>query len=126
MATAISLRDRFLGGILGHALGDGLGAPFEGLTSELIYGTFGRPSDIVANPPVDTLHCTDDTHMAIAVAETLCAHGQIDTDALFRAFVAGYDPRRGYGPGTRRLIEAHPATLTVLPETVQTLGVEVV
>jgi poly(ADP-ribose) glycohydrolase ARH3 len=92
--------------MLGHALGDGLGAPFEGLSSELIFASFGRPTDIVAKPPVDVLYCTDDTHMSIGVAQVLCEKGAIDEDSLIQAFARNYDPKRGYGQGMRRLLEA--------------------
>lgn len=101
-----TLLERFQGCMLGHALGDGLGAPFEGLTSDLIYASFGKPTDIVAKPPVETLYCSDDTHMAIAVAEVLCETGTIDDEKLIQAFSRGYDPKRGYGSGMRQLLEA--------------------
>ena len=95
--------DQFLGCLLGHAVGDGMGAPFEGLSSDLIYHSFGRTAEIIAKPPVDRLMYTDDTQMMIGLAETLIAHGHVDQDALCQAFVASYDPRRGYGSGTRKM-----------------------
>ncbi|HVT79895.1 MAG TPA: ADP-ribosylglycohydrolase family protein [Phycisphaerae bacterium] len=101
-----SLLDRFKGCLIGHAVGDGLGAPFEGLTSELILAGHGRAADIVAHPPVETLYCTDDTHMSLGVAEVLCDAGTADEEKLMGAFSRNYDPRRGYGPGMRRLLEA--------------------
>ena len=103
---AVTLRDRFAGCLLGHAVGDAFGAPFEGLTSDSIYAQFGRPSEIMVKPPVETFYCTDDTHMSLAVAEMLCDHGGIDEDALIQAFARGYDPKRGYGQGMRKLLEA--------------------
>jgi poly(ADP-ribose) glycohydrolase ARH3 len=102
----LTLRERFLGCMLGHAVGDGLGAPFEGLDSNSIFSGFGRAADIVAKPPVDILYYTDDTHMSLAVAEVLCDHGSIDEGALIEAFARNYDPKRGYGQGMRRLLEA--------------------
>ncbi|MEI8194705.1 MAG: ADP-ribosylglycohydrolase family protein [Phycisphaerae bacterium] len=116
-------QDRFLGCLLGHAVGDAVGAPFEGLTSDLIYNSFGRTTDIIAKPPVEQLVYTDDTQMMIGLAETLLAHGRVNEDALCQAFVANYDPRRGYGTGTRRLLESLPAhpdwrsqTKTIFPD----------
>ena len=103
---APTVLERFLGSLLGHALGDSLGAPFEGLTSEWIFASFGRPADIVAKPPVETLYCSDDTHMAFAVAQVLCAAGTADEEQLIQAFATGYDPKRGYGQGMMRLLEA--------------------
>jgi poly(ADP-ribose) glycohydrolase ARH3 len=43
---------------------------------------------------------TDDTQMAIALAESLLAHGGIEEEALGHAFADAYDPSRGYGSGT--------------------------
>lgn len=103
---SIALADRFAGCLLGHAVGDGLGAPFEGMSADLIYGQFGRTSEIVAKPPVEMLYCTDDTHMSAAVAEVLCACGKVEDEPLIQAFARGYDPMRGYGTGMRRLLEA--------------------
>jgi poly(ADP-ribose) glycohydrolase ARH3 len=98
--------DRFLGCLLGQAVGDGLGAPFEGLPAEMIYDGFGAPSDILKNPTGETLYYTDDTQMMIGVAETLVAHGEIIEDRLCEAFATNYHPARGYGTGARRVLEA--------------------
>jgi poly(ADP-ribose) glycohydrolase ARH3 len=47
---------------------------------------------------------TDDTEMAIALAETLLERGRVDPDELGRAFLAACDLRRGYGGGTREVL----------------------
>ncbi|HVV82931.1 MAG TPA: ADP-ribosylglycohydrolase family protein, partial [Kofleriaceae bacterium] len=49
---------------------------------------------------------TDDTAMAIAIVETLDAHGEVDEDALAAAFAARYalEPVRGYGAGAHRIL----------------------
>jgi ADP-ribosylglycohydrolase len=51
---------------------------------------------------------TDDTAMAIAIVETLAAHGELDEDALAVAFAARYvhEPLRGYGSGAHRILTA--------------------
>lgn len=98
--------DRFRGCLLGLAVGDALGAPFEGMGAYDIYHGFGPVRGIVAKPPVDVLTYTDDTQMMIAVAEVLARNGRIDGDALMAAFVENFDPGRGYGQGARRVIEA--------------------
>lgn len=56
---------------------------------------------------------TDDTQMAIALAESLLDRGGVDELALGRAFADAHDPSRGYGSGTTevlRLVRAgvHP------------------
>src|SRR5262249_4534583 len=57
--TAPSL-DSFRGCLLGLALGDALGAPYEGLTGDVIFHHFGPPGDLLANPDEETLLYTDD------------------------------------------------------------------
>lgn len=47
---------------------------------------------------------TDDTQMAIALAESLLDRGGVEAEALGRAFVAAYDPQRGYGWGTTEVL----------------------
>lgn len=97
--------EQFLGCLLGQAIGDGLGAPFEGLFDDIIY-RMGPADEIVRNPREDVLYYTDDTQMAIGVAETLIQCGEIDEESLSASFAANYDPARGYGPGARRILEA--------------------
>jgi poly(ADP-ribose) glycohydrolase ARH3 len=82
--------------LLGLAIGDALGAPFEGR---------GRVDEaeldawVVAGTP---LRWTDDTHMAIGLARSLLANdGSVDLQHLGDTFAAGYgaEPWRGYGAG---------------------------
>ena len=101
-----SRADRFAGCLLGLAVGDALGAPYEGLTHADIFWQFGSPEKLVKNPSGDTLFYTDDTEMMIGVAETLAECGRIEEERLCRAFAENYHPERGYGQGARRVIEA--------------------
>ncbi len=100
-----TIGDAFRGVLLGQALGDALGAPYEGLTPALIAPIRDRfPSD---DPDAtEPLQYTDDTQMAIVVAEALAERGSIETEALAVAFAERYDPGRCYGPGARRILEA--------------------
>src|SRR5579883_118387 len=98
--------DRFAGCLLGLAVGDAIGAPYEGLTHADIFFQFGSPEKLVKNPSDDTLFYTDDTEMMIGVAETLAECGRIEEEQLCQAFVTNYHPERGYGQGARRVIEA--------------------
>ena len=101
-----SLADRFTGCLLGLAVGDAIGGPYEGLTSADIYFQFGTPELIVRNPSGDTLYYTDDTEMMIGVAETLVDCGRIEEERLCRAFAENYHPERGYGQGARKVLGA--------------------
>ena len=98
-------REQFVGCLLGQAIGDGLGAPYEGLPEDVVY-SMGPADAIVGGPQEDVLRYTDDTQMAVGVAETLLDRGEIDADALSAVFAANYDPARCYGPGARRILEA--------------------
>ncbi len=98
--------DRFAGCLLGLAVGDALGAPYEGLTHADIFFQFGTPDKLVKNPSGDTLFYTDDTEMMIGVTEALVECGRIEEARLCRAFADNYHPERGYGQGARHVIEA--------------------
>jgi poly(ADP-ribose) glycohydrolase ARH3 len=102
----LTLEDRCRGCLLGLALGDALGAPFEGIDAYGIYSAFGPTRKIVDHPPVDALFYTDDTQMMIGVAEALLADGAIVEHTLVSRFAHHFDPDRGYGPATRQVIEA--------------------
>ena len=98
--------DRFVGCLLGHALGDALGAPVEGLPPETIYYDFGPTRRLFERPPGFALVYTDDTQMTIGVAECLLVRGEIDANELAGRFRLNYEPWRGYGPGARKLLDA--------------------
>jgi poly(ADP-ribose) glycohydrolase ARH3 len=99
------LEDRFEGCLLGLAIGDALGGMFEAQSAEAIRARFPNAELLIAYP-TEEIWYTDDTQMAIGVAETLVAHGQIIEKALCQAFVANYVPSRGYGRGARAVLDA--------------------
>jgi poly(ADP-ribose) glycohydrolase ARH3 len=102
--TGPSVAERFEGCLLGLAVGDALGGRFEGMSAGGVRGHCPTVADLMDHPQ-DELWYTDDTQMAIGVAETLAAHGEIVEEHLCAAFVANYEPFRGYGWGTRLLLE---------------------
>jgi poly(ADP-ribose) glycohydrolase ARH3 len=92
--------DAAIGCLLGLALGDALGAPFEGRTRV-------EPSELdrLIGGAGD-LRWTDDTHMALTLAAALVAQGlPIDPEALGERFADAYhrEPWRGYGSGPPRV-----------------------
>ena len=101
-----SLADRFAGCLLGLAAGDALGGCFEGQTADSISRRFPTPQALVAAPPKNVLYYTDDTQMAIGVAEALVEDGTIREATLCRIFAANYVPSRGYGYGARLVLQA--------------------
>lgn len=92
-------KDQFTGCILGLALGDALGAPYEGgVLERLVWRLIGRTRD-------GRRRWTDDTQMALDLAESLLARDGLDTDDLAKRFAASYSWTRGYGPGTARVLK---------------------
>ena len=95
-------QDQFTGCLLGLAVGDALGAPFEGLNADNIYWGYGTGHALLEVPVGESLFYTDDTEMMVGVAQTLVDHGQIAEESLCREFAANYHPQRGYGQGMPR------------------------
>lgn len=96
---AIATRDQCHGSLLGLALGDALGAPFEGGPIERVtWWCISRASGV-------GLRWTDDTVMSLDIAESLVANGGLDVDDIARRFASSYRWSRGYGPGAARLLK---------------------
>ena len=97
--------NRFRGCLLGLAVGDALGGRFEAQTAAHIRERYPTVERLIDSGS-DELWYTDDTQMAIGIAETLAAHSSIIEEHLCKAFVANYVPSRGYGRGARTILEA--------------------
>jgi len=88
-----TLRKKFLGGMIGSALGDAIGEmAFRYPDRQLLI------TQIIHRPE---LTYTDDTAMAIGLAESIKRLGRIDEKDLGETFHRNYrrEPWRGYGPG---------------------------
>ncbi|MEM3464520.1 MAG: ADP-ribosylglycohydrolase family protein [Candidatus Bathyarchaeia archaeon] len=83
------LKSKFVGCLIGSAVGDALGSSFEGFSSSKVDAESfcGR--------------WTDDTHMMIGVAESLIANKAFDGNHMAQTFVKNYEqePWRGYASG---------------------------
>ncbi len=92
------LRSRFRGALLGVAVGDALGAPFEGSAP-------GSGSVLAAAAAPGPWRYTDDTLMTIGLAESLLERNGFDGVHMAARFAADYraEPWRGYGPGPPRV-----------------------
>lgn len=101
----IPLLSRFRGCLLGLAVGDALGGRFEARSGESIRERFASVQALI-DYPQDEIWYTDDTQMAIGIAQTLLEHGEIVESALCQAWVRNYVRSRGYGRGSRAVIEA--------------------
>jgi poly(ADP-ribose) glycohydrolase ARH3 len=90
-----TLEEHFRGSLLGLALGDAIGAPFEGgVLEQLLWRGIAR----------GRLRWTDDTQMALGTVESLLECDGLDPDHLARRWAANATWSRGYGPGARRLL----------------------
>jgi len=94
-----ALKSKFLGAFIGTAVGDALGAPFEGYSRV-------APEEIeTVAERLPVLTYTDDTHMMLGVAESLLRCRGFDGEDMAHTFVRNYErePYRGYGPGPPRI-----------------------
>jgi poly(ADP-ribose) glycohydrolase ARH3 len=88
-------KGKFIGALVGTAIGDAVGAGFE----------WQRASDVQAIESTadkrELLTYTDDTHMMIGTAESLVQKEGFDGEHMAHVFARNYEiePWRGYGPG---------------------------
>jgi len=88
-------KSKFVGCMIGSAIGDALGASFEGLwINRLNIEKFSLDGQ-----------WTDDTHMMIGVAESLIANKGFNGEHMAWTFIKNWEkePWRGYGPGPPRV-----------------------
>ena len=86
MSIDEDIRDRLRGVAVGAAIGDALGMPLE-------FGPAIPPDRLVRTMQPGRLPAgafTDDTEMALALADSLLEHAPLDADSLARHFVAWY------------------------------------
>jgi len=87
------LEEKFVGGMLGSAVGDAIG--------ELAFRYRRRESLLKRIEEVDILRYTDDTAMALGLAESLSEIGRVDEEHLGDTFKRNFErePWRGYALG---------------------------
>jgi ADP-ribosyl-[dinitrogen reductase] hydrolase len=118
----LSRVDRVRGCLLGSAVGDALGAPLEGLSSQQIKSHYGRVKNFVdgvqawkRKPYRWRLRglYTDDTQQAMALCDILLEHGRIDPERLAELYLSLATPKgafagahRGLGRSFRQVLGA--------------------
>ena len=95
-----------IGALVGSAVGDALGAPFEFQRGGLYSERFPQPvlagqGELIGGGPWSSGEFTDDTHMALALAESLLAHGALDAADLWSRWRAWAGPAKDVGIITR-------------------------
>lgn len=98
-SPSTELEERCRGAVLGLALGDALGAPHEGGPIErMLWRVIGSTRD-------GRRRFTDDTQMALDLADSLLRCGKVDQDDLAKTFAGSYRWSRGYGPAAARVLK---------------------
>ncbi|MCC6313493.1 MAG: ADP-ribosylglycohydrolase family protein [Thermomicrobiales bacterium] len=97
--------DRFLGALLGFAIGDAFGMPVAGLDRAAIAARFGAIEGYRPNEAEDVQagEVTEDTEVALAIIETLTTSaGELDVDMIGVRLVrlARSESRRWFPPAT--------------------------
>lgn len=83
--------DRFAGCLLGLAIGDALGMPFEGMRAETIRRRCGPVTRFLPARGLGPGQYTDDTKMMLCIAGSIADRGYVDTDDVARRFVDWLD-----------------------------------
>jgi len=93
MSEEVDLRSKFLGGMVGTGLGDAIG--------EMAFRRPGKERLLSAVEQHERLVYTDDTAMAIGLAQSIAEHGGLAQGRLGDTFRANYrrEPWRGYASG---------------------------
>jgi ADP-ribosyl-[dinitrogen reductase] hydrolase len=95
-------QSRIRGALLGLAVGDALGAPFEGGAPQEVGRAAEGGLEMSGGHGWEPGEWTDDTAMALLLAESIAEHGLIDTADVARRYIAwaSGDPK-GIGSITR-------------------------
>ncbi len=97
----VDLKSKFIGALIGTAVGDALGAPLEGWSMERVRSRYSEEKEL----KMRNGRYTDDTEMMIGVAESLIKNNGFNGEDMTRTFIKNYDPTRGYGPGSREALQ---------------------
>lgn len=96
---SLSLKSRFAGALLGCAVGDALGAPYEGLSEDELAGVENITSGFKEIPGYPLGQYTDDTQLTLALAETYIEHGRFDGGGFGQRVARLWSTREIVGAG---------------------------
>jgi ADP-ribosyl-[dinitrogen reductase] hydrolase len=99
------MREKYRGCLVGLAIGDALGVPVEGFSQQEIEGNFGQITDYV-DSPFGIGAWTDDTSMALAIAESYVQLGDCKIDDIAQRFIRWYKTDgRGIGITIKKVLD---------------------
>jgi ADP-ribosylglycohydrolase len=99
VSTAVPLQDRFLGCLLGCAVGDALGAPYEGLWSHSIPAGEALLSEFAEFEGYPSGQFTDDTQLTLATVRSILQVGDLSPAHVARSIAALWKRAEVIGPG---------------------------
>lgn len=91
------MRSRFIGCLLGCAIGDALGMPLEGMTRDEILGTYGEVREFLPARGLPAGSYTDDTQLTIELTESIIESGDFDPRDFSRRIADWRDYAVGAG-----------------------------
>lgn len=95
----MTLRERFLGCLVGCAVGDALGAPYEGLWSHAIPGDDVLLADFAEYEGYPKGQYTDDTQLSLATVESILEHDGISYHHIADSIARLWKNNSVIGPG---------------------------
>jgi len=95
--TQLTLEERFIGTIVGCAVGDALGAPFEGIGANNLFQD--EPLDYAPIHGFPRGQYTDDTQMTLAIVRAILSDGEINGETVTEEFAKFWRSGEIIGPG---------------------------
>jgi ADP-ribosyl-[dinitrogen reductase] hydrolase len=95
--TQPTLEERFIGTLVGCAVGDALGAPFEGMGANRLFED--EPLDYASIAGFPRGQYTDDTQMTLAIVEAILRDGEINGKTVTEQFAKLWRSGEIVGPG---------------------------
>lgn len=100
----VSLKDKFIGCLLGTAIGDSLGMVVEGWDREAIRQKYGVLKDY-QDERFGKGRYTDDTQMTLCIAESIIEKGGFEPGDIGKRFIGWLDYGRGMGYACKKASE---------------------
>lgn len=97
--SSIDLEDRFFGCLIGCAVGDALGAPFEGYWDHQLPSRKALLRSFAEVEGYPLGQYTDDTQLTVATVESIVGRGRLDAADVARSIAALWKTQSVVGPG---------------------------